>query len=123
MATVYTTAGKNAIVDIIDGTLATLLSATNAKSAWGTGAGTAVVGDTTLFTEASEARVACAISQPAADTNKWTATMTADGAKTITNAGLFNSTSGVTLFIKGDFTGIVLALNDQIAFTFTLQQT
>ena len=123
MATVYTTAGKNAIVDIIDGTLGTLLSATNAKAAWGTGAGTAVVGDTTLFTEATEARVACAISQPAADTNKWTATMTADGAKTITNAGLFNSTSGVTLFIKGDFTGIVLALNDQIAFTFTLQQT
>jgi hypothetical protein len=123
MATVYTTAGKQAIVDIIDGTLATLLSAANAKAAWGTGAGTAVVGDTTLFTEASEARVACAISQPAADTNKWTATMTADGAKTITNAGLFNSTSGATLFIKGDFTGIVLALNDQIAFTFTLQQT
>ena len=123
MATVYTTAGKNAIVDIIDGTLGTLLSATNAKAAWGTGAGTAVVGDTTLFTEATEARVACAISQPAADTNKWTATMTADGAKTITNAGLFNAASGATLFIKGDFTGIVLALNDQIAFTFTLQQT
>jgi len=123
MATVYTTAGKNGIVDIIDGTLGTLLSATNAKSAWGTGAGTAGVGDTTLFTEATEARVACTIDQPAADTNRWQATMTADGAKTITNAGLFNAATGPTLFIKGDFTGIVLALNDQIAFTFTLQQT
>jgi len=123
MAIVYTTAGKNAIVDIIDGTLGTLLSAANAKIGWGTGAGTADVGDTTLFTEASEARVAAAVSQPAADTNRWVATLTADGAKTITNAGLFNSVSGATLFIKGDFTGIVLALNDQIQFTITLQQT
>lgn len=123
MATVYTTAGKQAIVDIIDGTLATLLSAANAKIGWGTGAGTAAVGDTTLFTEASEARVACAISQPSADKNQWDATLTADGPKTITNAGLFNSVSGATLFIKGDFTGIVLALGDKIAFTMTLQQT
>lgn len=67
--------------------------------------------------------MACAISQPTSDKNQWTATLTADGAKTITNAGLFNSAAGATLFVKGDFTGIVLALNDQIAFTITLQQT
>ena len=123
MATVYTTAGKQVLPDIIDGSSATVLSATNAKIAWGTGAGTAAVGDTTLFTEASEARVAAAISQPSADTNQWDATITADAGKTITNAGLFNSTSGATLFIKGDFTGIVLALGDKIAFTIKLQQT
>ena len=123
MATVYTTAGKAVIPDLIDGTSAVHLDATNAKIAWGTGAGTAGVGDTTLFTEASEARVAVVASQPSADTNQWVATMTADGAKTITNAGLFNSTSGATLFVKGDFTGIVLAQNDQIQFTITLQQT
>ena len=123
MATVYTTAGKAVIPDLIDGTSAVHLDATNGKIAWGTGAGTAGVGDTTLFTEASEARVAVVASQPSADTNQWVATMTADGAKTITNAGLFNSASGATLFVKGDFTGIVLALNDQITFTITLQQT
>jgi hypothetical protein len=49
--------------------------------------------------------------------------MTADGAKTITNAGLFNSASGATLIVKGDFTGIVLALGDKIEFTISLQQT
>lgn len=123
MATVYTTAGKAVIPDLIDGTSAVHLDATNAKIAWGTGAGTAAVGDTALFTEATEARVAAVISQPTADKNQWVATITADGAKTITNAGLFNAATGVTLFIHGDFTGIVLALGDKIEFTITLQQT
>lgn len=123
MATVYTTVGKGIIPDLIDGTSAVHLDATNGKIAWGTGAGTAAVGDTTLFTEATEARVAVVASQTATDTNKWVATITADGAKTITNAGLFNAATGPSLFVKGDFTGIVLALGDKIEFTITLQQT
>lgn len=119
MATVYTTVGKQFIVDLIDATVAVA----SHYGAWGTGAGTAAVGDTTLFTEATEARVAVTKSQPAADKNQWQWTMTADGAKTITNAGVFSASSGGTLIIKGDFTGIALALNDQIQFTATLQQT
>ena len=67
--------------------------------------------------------VRAAISQPSAYTNRWIATITADAGKTITNAGLFNSTAGATLFIKGDFTGIVLASGDKIEFTISLQQT
>lgn len=123
MATVYTNAGEDVVVDLIDGTSAVHLDATNAKVAWGTGGGTAAKTDTTLFTEASEARVVPAVSQPATDTNRWIATMTADGAKTITNAGLFNSAAGATLIVKGDFAGILLALGDKIEFTITLQQT
>ncbi len=49
--------------------------------------------------------------------------MTADGGKTITNAGVFSASSGVTLLIKGDFTGIVLTLNDKIEFTVQLTQS
>jgi len=123
MATVYTQAGQNIIPDLIDGTSAVHLDATNGKIAWGTGAGTADVNDTTLFTEASEARVAVVASQPAADTNQWVATITADAGKTITNAGLFNSASGVTLFVKGDHAGQALLLGDKIQYTITLQQT
>lgn len=123
MATVYTDAGEAVVVDLIDGTSGTHLDATNAKIAWGTGAGTAAKGDTTLFTEASEARVAATVSQPAADTNRWVGTITADAGKTITNAGLFNASSGPTLIVKGDFSGIVLALGDKIEFTINLQQT
>ena len=81
------------------------------------------MGDTTLFTEASEARVVPTVSQPTSDKNQWVGTITADGAKTITNAGLFNAAAAGTLFVKGDFAGIVLALNDKIEFTISLQQT
>ena len=123
MATVYCDSGEAVVVDLIDGTSAVHLDATNAKVAWGTGAGTAAKADTTLFTEASEARVVPTVSQPTADTNRWVGTITADGAKTITNAGLFNSAAGATLIVKGDFTGIVLALGDKIEFTVSLQQT
>jgi hypothetical protein len=123
MATVYTSAGEAVVVDLIDGTSSTHLDNTNAHVGWGTGAGTAAKGDTTLFTEASETRVVAATSQPAADKNQWVATLTADGAKTITNAGLFNAVSAGSMIVKGDFTGIVLALGDKIEFTISLEQT
>ena len=123
MATIYTQAGEEKVVDLIDGVSAVHLDATNAKIGWGTGAGTAAKADTTLFTEASEARVAAAISQPTADKNKWVGTITADAAKTITNAGLFDAASAGNLVVKGDFTGIALALGDKIELTFSLEQT
>ena len=69
MATVYTSAGEAIVVDLIDGTSSTHLDNTNGKIAWGTGAGTADKADTTLFTEATEARVAVTTSQPAGDKN------------------------------------------------------
>jgi len=97
---------------------------------WGTGAGTAVVGDTTLFTETaldltttSGSRTAGTSSRVTTtltnDTYQVTATKTASGAGTVTNAGLWdNVTIGSgTLYLKGDFTGIVLASGDSIAFT------
>jgi hypothetical protein len=125
VATKYCINGRNKVVDIIDGTATspTNLGTSNNFVAWGTGAGTATDADTTLFTEASEARVGGTVSQPTADKNQWLATLTADGAKTITNAGVFDASTAGNLVVKGDFTGIVLALNDQIQFTITLQQT
>lgn len=97
---------------------------------WGTGAGTAVVGDTTLFTETaldlsttSGSRTAGTSSRVTTtltnDTYQVTATKTASGAGTVTNAGLWdNVTIGSgTLYLKGDFTGIGLASGDSIAFT------
>lgn len=119
MATVYTTVGKAQAVDRLDGTVSLFLE----YGAWGTGAGTAAVGDTTLFTEASESRVAVTKSQPAADTNQALFAITANGTKTITNAGVFTASTSGTLIIKGDFTGVALLSGDVITFTATLQQT
>lgn len=123
MATVYTSAGEAKVVDLIDGTASTVLSTANAKIAWGTGAGTMVKGTTTLFTEASEARVVPTVSQPTADKNQWVGTLTADAGKTITNAGLFDAASAGNLVVGGDFTGIVLSTGDKIEFTISLEQT
>lgn len=123
MATIFTQAGEQKIADLVDGTSTLVLSAANAKIGWGTGAGTAAKADTTLFTEASEARVAAAISQPASDKNRWIATITADAGKTITNAGLFDAASAGILTVKGDFTGVVLLTGDKIEFTIDLEWT
>lgn len=119
MATVFTTVGKQWAIDKLDETVQT----TGDYIAWGTGAGTAVVGDTTLFTEAAEARVVATRTQPSADTIRWVGQLTSLSNQTITNAGNFTASSGGTLLVKGDFTGVVLLTGDQIQFTINLQQT
>lgn len=119
LATVFTTVGKAWAIDKLDETLQT----TGDYIGWGTGAGTAAVGDTTLFTEAAEARVVATRTQPSADTIRWVSTIVSASGQTITNAGNFTASSAGTLIVKGDFTGIVLATGDQIQFTINLQQT
>ena len=97
---------------------------------WGTGAGTAGVTDSTLFTEAlvslaagtsdhttgTSSRVTSSTTN---DSYRVTGTRTATGAGTVTNAGLWDAASAGNLFLKGDFTGIGLASGDSIAFTIT----
>lgn len=128
-ATVFSTTGKAIVTNRI------LAGGTEPLNVgWGTGAGTAVVGDTTLFTETaldlsttsgsrtagSSSRVTTTLTN---DTYQVTATKTASAGGTVTNAGIFDNItigSGNPL-IKGDFTGIVLANGDSIAFTFQLK--
>jgi hypothetical protein len=119
MATVFTTAGKGFLTNY-------LLSSTIKYIGWGTGAGTAVVGDTTLFTEVESRATGTQTQQTTSvtnDTYQVQGTLTAGSGETITNAGLWSASSSGTLAIKGDFTGIALNTNDQIQFTFTLQFT
>lgn len=96
--------------------------------AWGTGAGTTAATDTTLFTEASEARVSGTSSQQTTtttnDTYRVVGTLTVAGSgKTITNVGLFDASSSGSLFFKSDFTGLALNVGDSIAFTLNTQFT
>jgi len=97
---------------------------------WGTGAGTAAVADTTLFTEDSAgspayARIAGTITKQTitvtGDTYQVVSTITSNGTKTITNGGIFDALTAGVLSIKGDFSGIPLLLNDSIQFTGKLQ--
>lgn len=117
MADIYTQAGEEFTADLFDGTVS---APANHYIGWGTGAGTAAKGDTTLFTEATEARVIATRTQPLADQNRFVGTITADGAKTITNAGVLTAATVGTLLLKSDFAGVALAASDSIQFTFTL---
>lgn len=122
MATVLADSGEDITTDRVKGG-----GTEPSFVAWGTGAGTAVKADTTLFTEASETRVAGTSTQQTTtttnDTYQVIGTITADGSKTITNAGLFDAVTAGNLFMKGDFTGIPLVLNDSIEFTMQVQYT
>lgn len=91
---------------------------------WGTGAGTTAAADTTLFTEVGT-RVAGASTQVTTsttnDTYQVVQTLNSGTAQTITNVGLFDALTVGNLFIKSDFTGVVLAAGDSIQFTIKAQ--
>ncbi len=119
MATVLTEVGEQFVCD----KLADVIATSPEFAAWGTGGGTAAKSDTTLFTEAAEARVSGTETTEgtgASAVYQNVATITSASGQTITNAGLFSASTSGTLVIKGDFTGIVLANGDKIEFTFTL---
>lgn len=115
MATVVTNAGLAIITNRMIG------SGTEPKwVAMGTGAGTAAVSDTTLFTEV-ESRTDGTSSRTTTtatnDTYRVVGTITATASRSVTNAGLFDASSGGNLLMKGDFSTINLSTSDSIEFT------
>jgi len=120
MATLLVNTGKAIVTNYLNGGAATQPK----YVAWGTGAGTTGATDTTLFTEVTP-RVSGTTSQVTTSTTNDTfqvvGTQTAGTSETITNAGLFDASTSVNLFVKGDFTGIPLNNGDSIAFTFKVQ--
>ena len=116
MATILTSAGEQWAAQRMAGT-----SALDGHFiAWGTGAGTAAKADTTLFTEASESRVAGTVSVQgtgASAVYQVVGTLTANGAKTITNIGNFDASTAGTLIVHGDFAGVALNTGDAIQAT------
>lgn len=119
MAQILTNVGEQWMVDRCSG-----VSALDGHFiGWGTGAGVAAKGDTTLFTEASEARAVSVVTTQgtlAAAKYQVQGTLTANAGKTITNVGNFDAAVAGNLIVHADFTGVVLNLNDQIQFTITL---
>lgn len=114
-----TNLGEEWVVDKLNETVQTL----GAFVAWGTGVGTAAKADTTLFTEASEARVTGTTSKTGAGaTAKYQilGTLTADAAKTITNMGTFLVSVAGTLIVHHDHAGVALALGDKIEYLVTI---
>lgn len=118
-ATVLTQVGEEWIVDKLDEVVQT----TGDWIGWGTGTGTASKDSTALFDEAPEPRVQAVRSQPTPDKIRWVGTLTASAPRTITNAGNFTHSTGGTLIVHGDFTGIPLQTGDRIEFTIEIEIT
>lgn len=122
MATVWCNAGKDILTNRIKA-----LGTEPLYVAWGTGAGTAAIADTTLFTESAEARTAGTSTRQTTtttnDTYQVVGTITATATRAITNAGTFDASSTGNMMVKGDFATINLSTNDSIAFTIKLSFT
>ncbi len=94
---------------------------------WGTGSGAAASANVVTTTSTTEARTAGTSSQQTGsqtnDTYRVTGTITAAGARAITEVGVFDAAgsgsppTGGNMDIYGDFSVINLANGDSIAFT------
>jgi len=107
--------------------ITTLLAAAAWHLQWGTGSAAAASANVVTTTTTTEARVAATTSQQTTtvtnDTMRLTGTITAAGARSITEIGAFDAAgsgsppTGGNMNIYADFGVITLASADSIAFT------
>lgn len=124
MATVFTNVGKQITTGRVKGVVSGAGATEPNYVAWGTGAGTAAAGDTTLFSETGTRVLGTSTQQTTSTTNdtyQVVGTITALGNLTITNAGLFDAATSGNLYMKGDFTGVALTTGESIQFTMKVQ--
>jgi hypothetical protein len=123
VADVITTAGRAQAAGYLSNTVTQV---TTYHGNVGTGAGTAAVGDTSLFSETGSARLAITptrvTTSQANDTAQYVFTYTATGGINVTNAGYFTASSGGVLMQKSDHATIPLLATDSIQYTFKNQQ-
>lgn len=90
--------------------------------AWGTGTTAAAASDTALETESAESRTAGTSSivttDATEDTYQVTGSITSLSSQNISEAALLTASASGSLFLRAVFTGIPLAADDSITFTF-----
>jgi hypothetical protein len=104
-----------------------LLTAASFWLQWGTGSGALATANTVTTTSTTEARSSATLSQAtttvANDTLQATGTITAAGARTITEVGVFDAAgsgsppTGGNMDFYSDFAAVNLNSGDSIAFT------
>ncbi|MGH2506664.1 MAG: phage tail fiber protein [Ktedonobacteraceae bacterium] len=120
MTSVVTNTGLAIASNLISG-----LGGTTPKYlAHGTGAGTALVTDTALFSETSDGRTSGTMTRITVtvtdDSVQIVGTIIALSTETITNAGLFDASTGGNLFYHTNFGSIALNEGDVITYTVTV---
>lgn len=119
MADIITNGGRAQVAGYVSNTVTQI---TQYYGNVGTGAGTAAVADTTLFTEVGTARIATTMSRVTTtvtnDTARNVFTFTAASGVNVTNAGIWTASSGGVLMQKSDHATIPLLTGDSIQYTF-----
>lgn len=128
-STAVTQGGRGVITSRLIGTA----TAVPHHIGWGTGATAVTTADTALQTEdtggsPAYARATGADTQTtttsANDTHTVIGTLTSNNTKTITEAALFTAATSGTMYVRGVLaSGISVALNDSVQFTFNIQIT
>jgi hypothetical protein len=126
MAAVFTTSGTFFLTDLlIAGTTATVWAI-----GFGSGTTTEAAGDDDLENRATEGTVIATATQEqsgASDTAEWIGTVTINRGSgfSVEEAALFWDSTGTTskMLIHGTHTTVAAATDDQIRYTFRLQQT
>jgi hypothetical protein len=124
VADIYTNSGRAQLAGYASNTVTQI---TTYYGNVGTGAGTAAVTDTTLFTEVGTARLAITPTRVTVtltnDTAQYVFTYTATGSTNVTNAGYFTASSAGTLMQKSDHATVPLLSGDSITYTFQCKIT
>lgn len=93
----------------------------------GTGAGVATNAQTSLYSEVGTARLAATGSRLTTtvtnDTGVWSATYTATGTITLTNAGVFDAATAGNLLAALSFDAVTLQASEQLTLAFQVQFT
>lgn len=92
--------------------------------AWGSDGTTPAVTDTALVAENPESRTsipAGSMSQPSADTCRWTYTIVATGSRTVQETAVLSASSGGLCHIRAVHGSLSLIAGDSVAYTVNLR--
>ena len=111
---VWTDLGQEKIVDILT------TDATWKYVGWGSGTTAAAVTQTALVSANAEARATGTISQPAANTHRVAATITATGTRVVEEVALFDASTSGNMIVRATHGQLNLVSGDQVAYQIDL---
>lgn len=117
-------AGQAFAIDQLDKNTAVAAASFSYFGAWGSGSTTPAVTDNALVSENPEARTAIAaanMSQPAADTVRWTFIIVATGSRTVQEAGVATASSAGNFHTRVVHGSLALESGDQTTYNHNLR--
>lgn len=119
MPIVWTDQGQAHAVDCLDPATRNA-QVTSYYGAWGSGSTAPAVTQTNLVSENAEARVAAAVSQPAANTIRYLWEVTATGNRVVNEFSVNTSNAGASAVIRGTLSTLNIESGDRVEFTVDL---